>query len=92
MTLSMGNTKVSRSEPLAHAGTFQVIQCQLGNYAVLTSRKVRREMLTLLDLPIGIDILMNLQTHQQASARARAYANSNHTNHPPIQEVRDTAY
>ena len=46
----------------------------------------------MLDLPIGIDILMNLRTHQGASARTRAYAHGNYTNRPPIQDARNTAY
>ena len=45
-----------------------------------------------LDLPIGIDILMNLQTHQGASARTREYAHGDDTNCPPIRDVRNTAY
>ena len=46
----------------------------------------------LLDLPIGIDTLMNLQTHQRASVRAHAYAYGDYTNRLPIRDVRDTAY
>ena len=46
----------------------------------------------MLDLPIGIDILMNLQTHQQAIARARAYAHGDYTNCLPIRDVRNTVY
>ena len=45
-----------------------------------------------LDLPIVIDILMNLRTHQGASARACAYAHGNYTNRPPIRDARNTAY
>ena len=45
-----------------------------------------------LDSPIGIDILMNLRTHQGSSARARAYAYNNYTNCPPIQDARNTEY
>ena len=45
-----------------------------------------------LDLPIGIYILMNLRTHQGASARARAYVHGDYTNRPPIRDVRNTAY
>ena len=45
-----------------------------------------------LDLPIGIDILMNLRTNQGASARARAYAHCDYTNCTPIQDVWNTAY
>ena len=35
---------------------------------------------------------MNLQTHQGASARARAYAHGNYTNRPPIRNARNMAY
>ena len=45
-----------------------------------------------LDLPIGIYILMNLQTHQQASAHACAYMHGDYTNCPQIREVWDTEY
>ena len=45
-----------------------------------------------LDFSIGIDILMNLRTHQGASARARAYAHVNYTNRPPIRDAKNTAY
>ena len=44
------------------------------------------------DLPIGIDILMNLLTHQGASARARTYTHSDYTNRLPIRDVQNTAY
>ena len=44
------------------------------------------------DLTIGIDIQMNLQTHQRASVRARAYAHGDYTSCPPIRDIRDTAY
>ena len=46
----------------------------------------------MLDLPIGIDILMNLQNHQRASARAHAYVHGDYTKRPPIRDVRDKAY
>ena len=48
--------------------------------------------LYMLDMPIGIDILMNLRNHQGASARTRTYAHGNYTNRPRIRDIRDTAY
>ena len=45
-----------------------------------------------LDLPIGIDTLMNLKTHQGASARACKYAHDDYTNRVPIQDVRNMEY
>ena len=45
-----------------------------------------------LDLPIGIEIQMNLQTHQRASAHACTYMHGDYTNCPPIRDVRNTAY
>ena len=46
----------------------------------------------MLDLPIGIDILMNLRTYQIASAHARVYVHRGYTNRPPIQDARNMAY
>ena len=46
----------------------------------------------MLDFPIGINILMKLQTHQRASTRARAYAHDDYENRLPIWDVWNTAY
>ena len=42
-----------------------------------------------LNLPIGIDILMNLQTHQDP---VRAHAHGDYTNRLPIQDIHNKAY
>ena len=47
---------------------------------------------SLLDLPIGIYILMNLRTHQGDSVCANAYAHGNYTNSLLIRDAWNTAY
>ena len=61
-------------------------------WGVEASSRGWREGRVLLDFTIGIDILMNLRTHQRAIAQARAYVHSDYTNRPPIRDVLDTAY
>ena len=46
----------------------------------------------LLYLPIIIDILMNLRTHQRASTRKHVYVHGDYTNRLPIRDVWNTAY
>ena len=72
--LSFLNYRMIQSEKKIWGGLWRDALCVWGGGGVL-------------DLPIGIDILMNLQTHQGASARAHAYAHGDYTNCPLIQDV-----